>query len=429
MSEIEIRPHYIRTESRLGARIRYMGTKSELAFPVAEEINRLPPGPFLDLFSGMCSVAIAVAPSLRSVWCNDIQKYATIVAQSLLTSRDLSPSVGATEVILGPYFRRNLSALLERYSDPLAHEALALNGDYDKYISVSTNWRFAGNDEVLAREAAQLRKKPRTFPYRLCALNFAHGYFGLKQSITIDSIRYAIETAKERDLISSDQANWYLLALLQTASRIVAAPGHFAQFLKVRDEKTFKRVRRVRKRDVWNQFLDEVDSLLPVGSLEWRRNNVVFNQTANQLLVSLLTAQQKPAVIFADPPYTTDHYSRYYHVLETIVLYDYPETNGVGRYRQDRFSSPFSLASKVKNSFSKLIDLVADLGAVLVLTYPKNGLLYRVEGDPIVDMRRRFSSVKVKTISSEHSTMGASKGGATTSVHEQIIVGEEPFSK
>ena len=32
--------------------------------------------------------------------------------------------------------------------------------------------------------------------------------------------------------------------------------------------------------------------------------------------------KQRPAIIYADPPYTDDQYSRFYHLYETALLYD-----------------------------------------------------------------------------------------------------------
>ncbi len=420
----KVRPHYYRNKERIGARIRYMGTKGELAYPVAEIVATLPPGPCLDLFAGICTVATAIAPSGRTVWCNDIQSYATLVAKALLTSQEMPPSIQDTEDLLAPFFEQNQNALQDRFSDALNAEIQALEGKYTGYKAVVEEWHFIGNSIPLAHEASKLRVDPRAFPYRLCTLTFSHGYFGLKQSLDIDSIRYSIDKALQGGYISEERARWYLLALLQTTSRIVSSPGHYAQFLKVKDEKTFKRIRAARIRDVWTIFLLEINRLAPVGMRSWREKSLVFQQNANELLIALAKAGPTPAIVFADPPYTTDHYSRYYHVLETLVLYDYPEAKGVGRYRPDRFSSPFSLVSTIKDAFRSLVDLTANLGAVLVLTYPTNGLLYKVGGNPVKEMKRRFSTVSVATITSEHSTMGASTGGATTPVSEQIIVGQ-----
>ena len=54
------------------------------------------------------------------------------------------------------------------------------------------------------------------------------------------------------------------------------------------------------------------------------------------------------------------HYSRFYHALETLVLYDYPtiqpKGEGLvkGRYREGRHQSPFSIRSQVRGAFEGL---------------------------------------------------------------------------
>jgi len=67
------------------------------------------------------------------------------------------------------------------------------------------------------------------------------------------------------------------------------------------------------------------------------------------------------SVVYADPPYTRDHYSRYYHVLETISLRDNPEVSTMvlkgkellsrGLYRKKRHQSPFCIRSQAPNAF------------------------------------------------------------------------------
>ena len=84
----------------------------------------------------------------------------------------------------------------------------------------------------------------------------------------------------------------------------------------------------------------------PIGSAGWRSRNRVFAQDANSLLAELCHLPDRPAVIYADPPYTDDQYSRYYHLYETLLYYDYPEALGTGRYRPDRFRSQYSLKTR-----------------------------------------------------------------------------------
>ena len=85
-------------------------------------------------------------------------------------------------------------------------------------------------------------------------------------------------------------------------------------------------------------------------------------------------------MVYADPPYTRDHYSRFYHVLETISLWDDPgvsttriraktTTFSRGVYRADRHQSPFCIKSQAPGAFERLFSAVRDLQAPLVLSY------------------------------------------------------------
>lgn len=85
------------------------------------------------------------------------------------------------------------------------------------------------------------------------------------------------------------------------------------------------------------------------------------------------------SVIYADPPYTRYHYSRYYHVLETICLRDNPKVtttfpNGFGGisraiYRAGRHQSPFCSKSQAEEAFDRMFRKVKELGVPLVLSY------------------------------------------------------------
>mgnify|MGYP001852635454 FL=1 len=84
-------------------------------------------------------------------------------------------------------------------------------------------------------------------------------------------------------------------------------------------------------------------------------------------------------VVYADPPYTRYHYSRYYHILETLCLHDAPkisttfpnEKGGLSRaiYRNDRHQSPFCIKSKAPQAFDDLFRYVYEAQASLILSY------------------------------------------------------------
>ena len=88
---------------------------------------------------------------------------------------------------------------------------------------------------------------------------------------------------------------------------------------------------------------------------------------------------KKVSVIYADPPYTRDHYSRFYHVLETICLRDNPSISHIsingkesltrGIYRNDRHQSPFSIKSRAPQAFENMFQKAQNLEANLILSY------------------------------------------------------------
>ena len=407
----------------MSIQIRYMGAKHQLAPFVAEEVAALGTGPCLDLFAGMCSVAGALAQKRRSAWCNDIQEYAALVADRLVCARATGLRASDAAAALFPHFVRNLNALTSRFATAIEAEGTALRNGATALATLEDVWPHIGNDDRLRAEADRLRSKPTTFPYRLATITFAHGYFGVRQALELDSLRFAIDTAPT---LTRDQRRWALLALLQTCSKAANAPGHFAQFLHTRDDATFDRVRRARQRSIWEQFLTDLEAITPYGSAAWRAGNRSFRGDALTLARSLRRRKLRPATVYADPPYTKDQYSRYYHVLETMVRYDYPRADGCGRYRPGRFQTPFSRISEVSGAFQDLAAAVADAGASLVVSYPSNGLLLHAGSDVPSVLKQFYRSVSVRTVPYQHSTLGARHGRQKSDVHEHIYVGRNP---
>ncbi|MCH9020675.1 MAG: DNA adenine methylase [Proteobacteria bacterium] len=106
--------------------VSYMGTKRVIAPKVAAVIQNGPPGPLLDLFSGICAVGSAVAPS-RQVWSNDIQNFASTVAKAFFTSPNLPLHFDdAARAARQPYLK-NRVALETRFARALRREDDALN--------------------------------------------------------------------------------------------------------------------------------------------------------------------------------------------------------------------------------------------------------------------------------------------------------------
>jgi adenine-specific DNA methylase len=94
---------------------------------------------------------------------------------------------------------------------------------------------------------------------------------------------------------------------------------------------------------------------------------------------ALQNLDRSVSVVYADPPYTRDHYSRFYHVLETLCHRDDPEVSSVvlngartvsrGLYRESRHQSPFCIKSQAPSAFEALFRSVRERDIPLVVSY------------------------------------------------------------
>jgi adenine-specific DNA-methyltransferase len=139
-----------------------------------------------------------------------------------------------------------------------------------------------------------------------------------------------------------------------------------------------------------------------------------------------LVARPKPTgvgTVYADPPYTRDQYSRYYHVYETLYKYDYPSIQGIGRTPSRRFQTVFSQKSQVVSAFRLLMRRLRKWRVRVVLSYPSDGLLTKAGGS-VADIAEEqgFTMLSTTSFGKEHSTLGASRGVSTKNATENLYV-------
>lgn len=201
-------------------------------------------------------------------------------------------------------------------------------------------------------------------------------YFSYQQAFDMDSIEHFVFKLEGLVMIKS------LAALLSTASEIVNTVGkQFAQPLKVSDGKgkykvsLAKKILEDRSMKVFDVYEKWLKFYLSVGE-DSHKHFVICDDYLSALDKLKDT---NVSVIYADPPYTRYHYSRYYHVLETICLRDNPKVtttfpNGFGGisraiYRAGRHQSPFCIKSQAEEAFDRMFRKVKELGVPLVLSY------------------------------------------------------------
>ena len=119
--------------------------------------------------------------------------------------------------------------------------------------------------------------------------------------------------------------------------------------------------------------------------------------------------------IYLDSPYSQEQYSRFYHILETVVKYDNPQVNFKAKYRDDRFMSNFCYKSKVEEEFKKIFSYCKMNSINLVISYSNKAVLSQ---DKLTELcKNYFENVELKEIEYKHSTQG--KGA--TSLKELLI--------
>jgi adenine-specific DNA-methyltransferase len=392
-----------------------MGTKKALA-PIVrgavEELDR--PGQVADLFSGMGSVATSLAP-IAAVLTNDALAFTSAFARARFLEVERMPGRLVARQLF-PDFRTAYAHLRSEFGHRMSHERKALAGETREALAayMQTAPHVANSDWYRRRcRAAQTAASHER--YCMTVLYFSGGYFSTTQAAQLDALRFAIDRYED-----SASRDWLMAAWLGAAGVVINSPGHTAQYLTPGNDGVFKRIRRQWERPVWSIFIDQLDSIQAVGTKKWRSRNTVCNADALELVGS--ADFDRVGTVYADPPYTKDHYSRFYHVYETLYRYDFPVSKGMGRYRPDRFSTPFSLARGVEDAFRTLFASIAKRGLPLVLSYPDNGLLHR-DGRRVTDLLEEHFRIKhTHKVTLQHSTLGASKGSHVKPAREGVYV-------
>ncbi|MFQ9515808.1 MAG: DNA adenine methylase [Eubacterium sp.] len=372
--------------------IHYLGSKLRMLDAVKSAVDEVDTskGCICDLFSGSGTVTNYFL-HYRDVISVDIQNYSSVLCEA--TTNQLNEVVNTDEIITEIINFNSTMCIKQSSKELIEYEEFcissAINGEIQRLYEIIDNGSIyiylkgetqGLSDElynVLNSTCNELKKQGILMKedYMITRL-FGGLYFSYKQAVDMDCLAGYI--FMKNGLLKTKM----LAALLSTASEIVNTVGkQFAQPLKVKN----------RKGEYKKNLLDKIisDRSLDVFEIykKWLKYYVELrtgNHTCKTMCVDYREAldalkQEKVSVIYADPPYTRYHYSRYYHVLETICLRDNPEASttfpngkgGISRavYRMERHQSPFCIKSKAEEAFKELFFKVKDINVPLVLSY------------------------------------------------------------
>ena len=177
--------------------------------------------------------------------------------------------------------------------------------------------------------------------HRLC--------FTSENARRIDRIREVIEGWDQTGAISSNEKCYLLACLVEASDRVANTAGTYYAYLKRLYRKAKKRLQ-----------------LRPIAMSDNQRRN-----EANQIDAVRLVEQTEADVMYLDPPYNGRNYGAYYHLPETLVLWDAPEVKGKSGMRRGIPESPFyhrRTASDAMNELTK-----AARGKLIVVHYSRSG--------------------------------------------------------
>lgn len=363
----------------LGSKLRVLDQINNIMLNLASDGDHI-----VDLFSGSGTVSNFLS-NKYSVTANDIQEYSRVINSALLCSKI---SEIEAEKFLISCTNSNFHELSENCITPLINlESNAFKESFDGdnrllcdvIESGSIMTSDVANDsplyEVLKTAKHKLYNSQMLKSNNFIATKYFGGvYFSYKQAVDIDLIAYEIS------LLKIAPKDIYMAALLSTVSEVVNSVGkHFAQPIrpKYKDGRPknnlAKSISKDRKIDVMSTYKKFLFKYMTSNIKKHQNNATKLNFS------DCLKESENIKVVYADPPYTRDHYSRFYHVLETLALQDSPKIsttkiNGEikysrGIYREDRHQSPFCIRSKAPKAFEELFSLTKKSGASLVLSY------------------------------------------------------------
>lgn len=379
------------TESSSFRPIHYLGSKLRILDFIKNVIDEVDPSSsrVCDLFSGSGTVSHYLSQS-RPVTAIDIQEYSRV-----LTSSVLNPLINVylVEEVVSECLNSEHYKKLQWCLEPIIEYEqksieVALKGDPFYICELLEKGSIVGLEErtcevetdVLKEALVKSSDRINNFnfnlgPEALTTRYFGGSYFSFQQALLLDILlEYASKT-------NNTDKDIFVAAILSVASDAVNTVGkQFAQPLKAFNadgtpkKNIINKIVKDRNIDIMEVFTQKLNNFLEIEKSAFE--HYAFKMDYSDAL-DILSKDVK--VVYADPPYTRYHYSRYYHVLETLCLRDNPVVSRVlvngkeklsrGIYRKARHQSPFSIKSKAYDAFDTLFTKVSNLEANLVLSY------------------------------------------------------------
>lgn len=326
----------------------------------------------LDIFSGSGAVSNMFRDN-HQVYANDAECYASIIADAILNQPDLS-NIGSFLSSFDKLFSKTEKILAQPIMSFISVEQDSLRSQdfstlkslYDQYPTVWNNL----NSNIINAELNVKSIKAKN-DYYLFITYYAGSYFGIEQSLEIDTIIKCIH-AQEKNF----QHALFSCLFYAMKEAVFSKDGHMAQPLNL--ERNQSRLFSQRGKKIYELFTKKFKEYSAIQLSKFSGKNKVFNHDFADLFT--MNEFSNVGLVYADPPYTDMQYSRYYHLLNVAAKYDYPEltkTNAgytKGLYTEGRYQSKLSQRGSAKKQLESLISYcsTAKVNLALSYAYPEN---------------------------------------------------------
>lgn len=330
--------------------VKYMGSKTEVLDLIEEGINYLDRDYdyVCDLFAGSATLSGALR-GRASVISNDIQHYSEVFSKAYLSNYNWN------ELPSAEFFYEAASERVGRFYERFPE--FKDRFDYNREFTVDELNEYEDEQRALIN-----RDDFREFDnYYLFVKDYSGTYWGFEQCLWIDSYRCVIDRYRENEAFYC----FLLTCLMYAMAYNSQSTGHYAQY-RIPDKDSSKDDILIYRRKSLKNFFeskfaelkDFTENTNPYGCITYAGSDIdCLNLTPDRSL------------IYADPPYCFVHYSRFYHALETLVRYDYPEVKFKGRYRNDRYQSEYCISTEVGDAFKDMFSAVKRHNDDLILSY------------------------------------------------------------
>lgn len=163
---------------------------------------------------------------------------------------------------------------------------------------------------------------------------FQRNYFSETNAIKIDSIRLIIGNWYDKGLLEENEFYILISSLIEAVTKVSNIAGTYGAFLKFDERRKDKEL-----------------ILEPIEVIGSEYEHKCFCKDIFELISSV-----SGDILYLDPPYNNRQYPPYYHILETVTLYDNPSIYGkTGRRPYRDKISPFCIKKEAGYALESII--------------------------------------------------------------------------